>query len=103
MAGEEMRAFVTGRDREVTLQETQNGVVAGVNLSLIGTPHLNPAKDQNRAKDVDDPMEPLQERDAGENHDRPHHYGAENTPKEDTVLIDRRHLEVTEEQRKNED
>ena len=95
-----MLAFRHGQD---TPHESQNGIRLRINFHAVAAPHLDPAEDEDRAEDVDHPMEALQKRDAGEDHRRAHDERAENSPKKHAMPIERRHLEVSKEQRKDED
>ena len=63
--------------------------------------HLDPRENEERAEDVDDPAELIDERRAGEDHDRPHDERPEDDPEQNLVLILHGHREAGEEQRED--
>ena len=59
--------------------------------------------EQERAEDVEDPFECLEERDTGEDEDGPQHERAEDAPEQDSELISVGSAEVAEDHGPNED
>ena len=59
--------------------------------------------EQEGAEDVQDPVERLDQGDAGEDEDRPQHEGAEDAPEQDPELVLPGHAEVAEDHRPHED
>ncbi len=57
------------------------------------------SEQQEGTEDVEHPVEPFDQGDAGEDEDRPHHQRAEDAPEQHPMLVARRHLEVAHDQR----
>src|SRR5690606_37467734 len=65
--------------------------------------HLDAGIDQERAEEVQDPMETFDEFSSGEYHQHPQDEHHENSPKEDAVLIFFWNAEISEDQKENEE
>src|SRR4029077_5221529 len=69
-----------------------------MDLGLILKEQLDAAVHQKRTKHVDDPVEPFDEGNAGGDENRAHDQGAQDSPEQYLVLVDRRHLEETKDE-----
>jgi len=69
-----------------------------VNIRLFLLEHLNSCVNQESAKDVDDPVEPIEQCGADKDHCQANEQGSEDTPEENTVLIFRGYLEEGKDQ-----
>ena len=85
------------------VHQLEDGVVVGVDLLVAGPEQLDRGVEQERAEDVDDPAEPLEDGDAAEDEDGPQHQRAEDAPEQDPELVLLRHREVAHDQRPHED
>jgi hypothetical protein len=63
---------------------------------------LETAVDQQGPEDVDDPVEAVDESNAGQDKDAAHDQGADNSPKQHFVLVMGGNFEVTEDHKKDE-
>ena len=59
----------------------------GVDLGLVVAGDPERGEEQERAEDVEDPVEPLEQRDAGEDEDGPQHQRAEDAPEQHPELV----------------
>ena len=85
------------------VDELEEPAVARIDVLVVGEHHTRRGEQQERPEHVEDPVEPLDQGDAGEDEDRPHHEGPEDAPEQHPVLVLRRHLEVAHDQRPDED
>src|SRR6266849_9111330 len=74
-----------------------------MDLRLILKEQLDAAVHQKRTERVDDPMESLDEGNAGSDKNGAHDEGAQDSPEQYLVLVDRRHLEETEDEEEDEE
>src|ERR1700687_1450515 len=72
-----------------------------MDLGLLLKEQLDSAVHQKRTEHVDNPVESLDEADARRDEDRAHEERAQDSPEQYLVLVDRRHLEETEDQEKD--
>ena len=71
---------------------------------MVAPPNEAPAsKDQERAEDIDHPVQPVEQEPGEEDQDATHHHRAENAPEEHPVLVDRRHKKGREDQQHDKD
>ena len=102
LADEQVRALeVLGR-RHVPAQEPQDGVVLRLRLA-VAAQHADPAPQQQRAEDVDDPLEALEHLRPRGDERAAQDQRAEDPVEEDAVLVGRRDAERAEDQRPDED
>jgi hypothetical protein len=73
-----------------------------VNLLLALRRHPEPEDHEERTEDVDDPVEPLDEHGAHDDHRAALDESAEDAPEQHAVLVERRDLEVREDQEEHE-
>ena len=99
---EKARSVVLMGHRQDTPHQPQDGIRLRIDFDAVAAPHFYASKYEDRAEDVDDPVESVQERDARENHRGAHHECAEDSPKEHAMPVGWRHLKVTEEKREDE-
>ena len=79
---------VFGGDGEVLGGETHDGVVGGVDVLVgLGAEHLDAAVDKYDAEGGEEPGELGDEGAEGEDEDEAQHYGAEDAPEEDAVVV----------------
>lgn len=62
-----------------------------------------PREDEERAEDVDYPVEAVDERRAHQDHHRAHHQRAQHAPKEDAVLVFAGDAKIREDQKEDEE
>src|ERR1700730_6958686 len=72
-----------------------------MDLGLILKEQLDAAVHQKRTERVDDPVESFDEGNAGGDENRAHDEGAQDSPEQYLVLVDRRHLEETEDEKED--
>jgi hypothetical protein len=75
---------VIGRKRRTRLHD---GVLLGVELLVLLQRHAHAGDDEQRAEDVDDPLESGQQRRARADEQAAHHERAENPPEQHAVLV----------------
>jgi len=73
------------------------------NDALLASQEFAARQIQQQAEEVEDPVEPRDERRADADHHAAHHQRAEDAPEEHAMLVHRRHAEVREDQRDDED
>jgi hypothetical protein len=64
---------------------------------------LHPCEDEERAEDIDEPVEAREHRAAREDHDGAHDQRPQDAPEQHAVLVERRHLERREDDDEHED
>ena len=85
---EEVVPVALGGDGEVLGGETYDGVVGGVYLLFaLRAEHLDAAVDEYDAEDCQQPGEFGDKRSEGEDEDEAEHYGTEDAPEEDAVVV----------------
>ena len=96
--------WYSGTDGTNLLEEPEDrDCFCGVISACAGTSILTPVKIRMRAEDVDDPVERLEQRRAGDDEDRAHDERAEDPPEQHAVLVGLRHREVREDHEEDED
>ena len=101
-ADEELIAAVVARDWDELLEPAHHRVALGMKLLFLLHDHLDAGHDQERAEDINDPLKLRDEHRPGDDHGGSEDERTEDAPKEHAVLIGRRHGEVGEQHRKNE-
>src|SRR3989304_1284572 len=99
---EESILFVAVGYRHQSAKEPQHGIPFRVNLLALLPGHLDAGQDQEGPEDVNDPMELLDQGNAGGNKDGPHNQRAQDAPEKDLVLVGGRHAKVGEEHQEDE-
>jgi hypothetical protein len=101
--GEQPLAVELVGERYHLVHQLQELALRRVDVIVVGEHQLGSGEQQERAEDVEHPVELLDQRHAGEDEDRTHDQCTEDAPEQHPVLIPRRHLEVAEDQRPDED
>ena len=60
----------------------------------LGNKHFDAGENEKRAQQIQDPIEMINERDTAGNHRAAHHEHAQNAPKQDAMLVFRRHAKA---------
>src|SRR5215213_7667402 len=102
MSGEELLLLVVPRNRKHPRNCTNERVLIRLDLDLFLPEHLDSGVNEERAKDVDDPVKAINERCADKDHRQSHYQCAHHAPEEDAVLKLRRDFEVREDQQEHE-
>ena len=72
-------------------------------MIIVGEDQLGSCVQQERAEQVQNPVEPFDQRHAGEDEDGSERKRTEDSPEQNSVLVFHRHLEVAQNQRPDED
>src|SRR5687767_594132 len=103
MTNEELILFKTRGNRHKPFKEFDNGILVRLYFLLLMAPHANTGEDQKRAKDIDDPVEFLQQRCTNGNECAAHNQRTENSPEKDAMLISGWYGKEREDQNENKD
>ena len=101
--GEEAVAVEVVGGAQKAPRDAKGDVVLDLDLVLLLERQLEPGEDEERAEDVDHPVEVRQERRAGEDEDEAHDHRADDAPQEHAVLILPADLEVLEHHEEHEE
>src|SRR5215467_1875899 len=85
-----------------TLEQADNGVLIGLQLFVALQQHLDSRDDQKSSKDVDHPMEVLEQGCPSGNKNGSHDQRTDNPPKKNSVLIDGGGREILKNHEKDE-
>ena len=83
--------------------ELHDRILVALELLVLLQRHAHAGDDEQRAEDVDDPLEPREQRRAEPDEQAAHDERAEDAPEQHAVLVLRRHGEVLEDQHDDED
>src|SRR5262249_50177216 len=92
--GKELFFFVMTRNRQKARYRANQDVLFWLDLDLFVPKHLDSGVNQETAENVDDPVKPVDQRRADENHRQTHEQRAHHAPKEHAMLKLRRDLEI---------
>src|SRR5208283_5504348 len=101
-AHKKLLAFVILGHAKHFAEPAQKEVGIGIHSPAVLTQQLDAAVNEDRTEDVDEPAEPVQQRDAGRDEDGAHDERAHHAPEQHVVLQDTWHSEVSEEEQKYE-
>ena len=87
---EQVRAVELVGARHDPVDDLEEPAVARVDVLVVGEHHPPGGEQQERPEHVEDPVEALDQGDAGEDEDRPHHERPEDAPEQHPVLVLRR-------------
>jgi hypothetical protein len=90
------------RHRHHLFGDAYQNVLLGFDRVIIREIHLGGGKDQQRAEDIDDPVERVNQRRSERDHDAAHDQGAQNAPIEHAMLEVFRDSEISEHDREHE-
>jgi hypothetical protein len=100
---EELLAVVAGRDLHPAAHPFERRIALQVGLLAGGPPHLDAGEDQERAEQVEDPVELRDQPGAEEDHRRAQQQRAEDADHQHPLLELRRHGEIGEQHQEDED
>src|SRR5215468_8997838 len=100
---EEMVGVVVLCHRYQATEELEQRILVRMDLFIFPRGHFDAGEDEQGAEDIEDPVQPLEQRNTGKNEDGAHHQCTQNAPEEDFMLVARWHLEVRKDQREDED
>ena len=103
MSHEESALFIiVFRNRHQSTKEFDDWIFLRMNLFVFLKRHLDARENQERPKDIDDPVKLLNQRNPGGDKNSTHDECAENSPEQNLMLAKRRHPEVAEDQQEYE-
>src|SRR5688572_25305084 len=103
MANEELIFFKTRGNRHKPFKEFDNGIFVWLHFLILMTPHANAGEDQKCTKDIDDPMEFLEQGCTDGDQCTAHNQCTKNSPEKHTVLISSWYCKEREDQDENKD
>src|SRR5882672_1739639 len=102
-ADEEAVSLKVIRDRQKAAQGSDRWVLRRIDLMLAGKSKTNPAIDQERTEQIENPVEALDEADASQDEDTAHEERTEDSPKQNAALVLLRNGKVPEYHEKDEE
>src|SRR5438128_11462581 len=84
-------------------EELEHRILVRMDLFIFLHGHFDAGHNEQGAEDIEDPVQPLEQRNASKNEHGPYHQCTKNPPEEDCVLVARWHLEIREDQHEDKD
>src|SRR5262249_47292055 len=100
---EEVVGVVVLCHRYQATEELEHRILVRMDLFIFLCGHFDAGQDEQGTEDIENPVQPLQQRNASNNEDGAHHECAKNPPEEDFMLVASWHLEVREDQDEDKD
>src|SRR5690606_37260272 len=92
----ELVAFEIKRQRDDHARENEQWILLRLDFRVSTGQHAKSRENQKTTKDIDQPMTAVDQLDAGEDKQNPHHQRTQDAPEQHLVLVFVRHLEVRE-------